>query len=93
MISEAQLKRIAELARLQLTEGELALYPKQFSSILEYFEKIAKIPTEKVEPLVTPTDMVQTLRGDEVKPWEHHNESLANAPERSGNLFKVPPVV
>jgi aspartyl-tRNA(Asn)/glutamyl-tRNA(Gln) amidotransferase subunit C len=93
MISEADLRKVAKLARLELSEDELAIYPKQFASILQHFEQIAKIDTTGVEPLVTPTDMTQHLRPDELKVWEGVESGLANAPERSGNLFKVPPVV
>lgn len=93
MISENELKKVAKLARLELRPEEIAAYPKQFASILEYFEQIAKIDTSKVEPLVTPSDMVQNLREDVAQAWEGAETAMANAPERSGNLFKVPPVV
>jgi aspartyl-tRNA(Asn)/glutamyl-tRNA(Gln) amidotransferase subunit C len=93
VISEAELKKVARLARLELRQEEMQVYPKQFAAILEYFEQIAKIDTKNVEPLVTPTDMEQQLRADAVKGWENTDLALANAPERSGNLFKVPPVV
>ena len=93
MISEAELKKVAKLARLELKPEELALYPKQFAAILEYFEQIAKVDTTQVEPLLTPTDMDQHLRADEIRPWGGAEAAMSNAPERSGNLFKVPPVV
>ncbi len=93
MISESELKKVAKLARLQLSNEELAVYGKQFSSILEYFEQISKVETANVEPLVTPTDMEQNLRPDLSQAWEGAETAMANAPDRSGNLFKVPPVV
>ena len=93
MISEAELKKVAKLARLELRPEEMAVYPKQFAAILEYFEQISKVETSKVEPLVTPTDMEQNLREDRSEHWEAVDSALGNAPERSGNLFKVPPVV
>jgi aspartyl-tRNA(Asn)/glutamyl-tRNA(Gln) amidotransferase subunit C len=93
VISESELKKVARLARLELKAEEMAVYPKQFAAILEYFEQIAKIDTKGVEPLVSPTDMEQHLRQDIMKPWEGADQAMNNAPERSGNLFKVPPVV
>ena len=93
MISEADLKKVAKLARLELRAEELSVYPKQFAAILEYFEQIAKIDTQNIEPLVTPTDIDQMLRPDVSENWAGAEQALANAPERSGNLFKVPPVV
>ncbi len=93
MISEAELKKVAKLARLQLSAGELEVYPEQFAAIFEYFEQIAKLDTSKVEPLITPTDMVQHMRQDQAEPWKNAEVAMQNAPERLGNLFKVPPVV
>jgi aspartyl-tRNA(Asn)/glutamyl-tRNA(Gln) amidotransferase subunit C len=93
MISEADLQKVASLARLELTAEELKVYPKQFAAILEYFEQIAKVDTSGITPLVTPTDMEQTLRIDLTSEWESPEAAMANAPDRSGNLFKVPPVV
>lgn len=93
MISDEELKKVARLARLELSQEELTVYPKQFAAILEYFEQISKVDTKKVEPLVTPTDMDQNLRADRMEPWDGAESALSNAPERSGNLFKVPPVV
>lgn len=86
-------KKVALLARLEITDEEEALYKKQIPSILQYFEKISVLDTSGVEPLVTPTPMVQTLRIDEVAPGLGAEKAMANAPEKSGNLYKVPPVV
>ena len=93
MIGENELKKVARLARLELTEEEMKVYPQQLSAILGYFEQISKVDTKGVEPLITPSEIVQILRPDEAQVWDHMEEALANAPERSGNLFKVPPVV
>lgn len=93
MISESDLKKVAQLARLTLSEEEFAVYPEQFSAILKHFEQIEKVATDGVEPLVTASDIEQSLRADKVEQWESAEVAMANAPERSGNLFKVPPVV
>lgn len=93
MISEADLKKVAHLARLQIDDAELAKYQQQFKAILEYFEQISKVDTKSVEPMVTPTDIHQHLRPDVAEKWSGAEAALANAPERTGNLFKVPPVV
>lgn len=93
MIGEKEVERIATLARLSLTEQETKTFARQLSSILEHFKQIAKIDTQGVEPLVTPTEMPQNLRADKSEQWAATSEALKNAPEKSGNLFKVPPVV
>lgn len=93
MIKKEELVKVAHLARISVTEEELAKYQEQLSKAMEYFEMIEKIDTSGVEPLVTPTDMEQHLRPDKMENWEGREQALENAPEKSGNLYKVPPVV
>ena len=85
--------KIAKLARLEISEDEQKLYADQLGAIFEYFEQISGINTNNIEPMVTPTDMVQFLRPDEVIPGAGAGTAVASAPEKSGHLFKVPPVV
>ncbi|MCB0341954.1 MAG: Asp-tRNA(Asn)/Glu-tRNA(Gln) amidotransferase subunit GatC [Pseudobdellovibrionaceae bacterium] len=87
------IEKVVKLARLTITEDEAKQYSEQIPAILEYFEKISKVNTKGVEPLVTPTPMEQHLREDKVQPGLGAEKALANAPEKSGHLFKVPPVV
>lgn len=94
MISEAEVSRVAHLARLSLTQDETKKLAEQLSSVLKAFEHVSKIKTDGIEPLVTPTDIEQFWRED--KPMQIKSASEAamqNAPESVGNLFKVPPVV
>lgn len=93
MIDANAVNKVAGLARLQLTEEEKKLYAAQLSAILGYFEQIAKIDTKDVLPLVTPTDVEAFWREDELEKSAGADVAMANAPEKSGNLFKVPPVV
>lgn len=93
MITEKNIQKIAELSRLSLTEEELQSYSQQLSSILEHFQKLAAVNTDGVEPLVTPTDMVEHWRDDCAETWAAADRALEQAPEKVGNLFKVPPVV
>ena len=85
--------RVAQLAALKLSEKEQELFANQLPSIFEHFEKIAAVDTGDLEPLVTPTDIVCEFREDDVADWENAETAVSNAPEKSGNLFKVPPVV
>lgn len=93
MISEADVARVALLARLSLTPEETRKLADQLSTVLKHFEQVSKVDTDGVEPLVTPTDMEEFWRADETVKWETPETALANAPESVGNLFKVPPVV
>ena len=92
-IDKKTIEHIAKLARLQITDSEAEEYSQQFTKILAYFEQISKVDTQGVVPLVTPTDMKAIWRPDEVKMENTSDEMVANAPQRTGNLFTVPPVV
>ena len=93
MLDKETVKRVATLARLQLSEGEVAQLEQQLSVILQAFEEIAAVNTDGVVPLVTPSEMALVLREDQATPTVGVEEILKNAPERSGHLFRVPPVV
>jgi aspartyl-tRNA(Asn)/glutamyl-tRNA(Gln) amidotransferase subunit C len=93
MFSEKDVENIAYLARLSLTSEEKQAYARQLSSILNYFQQLAEVDTKNVEPLVTPTDMVAEWRADKLKTWRGSEAAVSQAPEKVGNLFKVPPVV
>ena len=93
MISEDEVARVALLARLSVTPEEKAKLATQLSAVLGHFEKVSKVKTDGIEPLLTPTDMPSLLREDRRENWEDAEVAMANAPEAVGNLFKVPPVV
>lgn len=92
-MKEADVEKVASLARLKINKDELEMYVPQLKSIVSYFEKISQVNTEGVEPLVTPTDMEVIYREDVLIEFEGAAEALDQAPEKMGNLFKVPPVV
>lgn len=85
-------KKVSQLSRLKLTDSELVEIQAQLSAVLENFEQIAQVNTDGIVPLLSPTEVVQTLRADEVEMFDSE-KIMANAPEKSGRLFKVPPVV
>lgn len=87
------IKKTAQLAKLALSEKELNEVTGQLGLILKHFEKISEIPTENVEPLLTPTEIETFWREDVVLQELSPDEVLQNAPLSQGHLFKVPPVV
>ena len=93
MIDQKTIEHISKLARLSITQGEAEQYREQLSKVLEYFQQIAKIKTEGIEPMVTPTDIEIFLRADKVEVDLKTEEIMAGAPDKAGHLFKVPPVV
>ena len=93
MITKETVLQISHLARLELSEVEVAAYAEQLTATLENFNQIAVIDTGNIEPLLTPSEITPHLRVDEAIKGPGAELILANAPEKSGNLFKVPPVV
>ncbi len=93
MIDQKTIQHIAKLARLKVTPEEATVYGDQLTKVLSHFQKISEIDTTGIEPLVTPTEIEIYLRPDEVKKENTAEEMVVNAPEKAGNLFKVPPVV
>ena len=93
MIDQKTISHIAKLARLYITDEEAKLYGEQLTKVLTQFEQISKVNTETVEPLVTPTDIESFWREDAVVKEVSAEEMVENAPQKTGNLFTVPPVV
>ncbi len=93
MISEDAIRHVANLARMALSEDEVKTYSKQLGAILEHFKQLEELDTQKVEPLVTPTDVEPHFREDVAEKGMGAEAIVSNAPEKSGNLFKVPAVL
>lgn len=93
MIDQKTIHRIAQLARLHVNENEAEQYAAQLTKVLTHFQEISTIDTSKIEPLITPTDIALILREDVAKHEFTTEELLKNAPDKMGQLFKVPPVI
>ena len=92
-VSLKDVEKIADLARLYITEEEKEKYTGQLNVILEYMEQLNKVDTSNVEPLSHPFELTNVFRDDEVQPSLPVDEALKNAPDKSGNYFKVPKVI
>ncbi|MFQ5667902.1 MAG: Asp-tRNA(Asn)/Glu-tRNA(Gln) amidotransferase subunit GatC [Candidatus Binatia bacterium] len=92
-LSREEVRHIALLARLDLSEDEQAAFSEQLSHILHYFEKLATIDTQAVEPTAHVVDMAAAYRDDVVSNPPGTEELRANAPARDGNFFKVPKII
>lgn len=92
-IDKNTIKKMAKLSQLSLTPDEEKLYAEQLEHILNYVSQLSEVNTDGIEPMVTATDMPVTLREDIVQKKFTAEEIVSNAPDKSGNLFKVPPVL
>lgn len=88
-----QVRHIAHLARLRLTQDEEKRYQDQLSDILDYAERLQSVDTNHISPTATVLDRFAPLRDDEVRPCPPREDILANAPEAEDGMFRVPPVL
>ena len=90
-ITRDEVLHVARLARLELTDDEVDRFTEQLSPILEAVAKVSELDLSGVEPTAHPLDVVNVWAEDEPRPSLAVDEALANAPEREGGFFKVPP--
>jgi aspartyl-tRNA(Asn)/glutamyl-tRNA(Gln) amidotransferase subunit C len=84
---------VAHLARLDLTEAERQEFQAQLEQIVAYVNQIREIPVEGVEPTAHAVAVQNVFREDEVRPGLDQEQALANAPEQAAGQFKVPIIV
>ncbi len=92
-IDEAQVRKVAKLARLELADSEIEEFTAQLSAILDYMEKMNELDTADVEPLAHCLPISNILRDDSIKASLGTEKTLANAPQRDGEFFKVPKIL
>ena len=90
-ISREQLLHVASLARLELREDELERLGAQLNDIIAAVSKVSELDLTDVPPTSHPLDVVNVWAEDEPHESLSIEDALANAPEREGTYFKVPP--
>jgi aspartyl-tRNA(Asn)/glutamyl-tRNA(Gln) amidotransferase subunit C len=88
-LSREEVLHIARLARLGLTEAEVARLGEQLSNILENFEILRQVDTGNVPPTAQSVALQNVMRDDEVAPSLPPGDILANAPRKEGDCFRV----
>lgn len=88
-----QVRKVAKLARLALTEAEIEEFTGQLGAILGYVEKMNELDTASIEPLAHCLPISNVLRPDEVRPSLGTELTLSNAPDSDGPFFKVPKIL
>jgi len=84
---------IAHLARLEVSEDELADYVDKLSNIIDFVAELGQLDTTDVVPMAHPLDMPQRLRADEVTESDHRDEYQENATSTSHGYYLVPKVI
>ncbi len=90
-IEREDVVHVARLANLALSEDEVERLGAQLGAILEAVGKVSELDLRDVPPTSHPLDLVNVWADDEPRPSLPIEEALANAPERDGNFFRVPP--
>ena len=89
-ISELEVKKIAELSRLSLTNEELRKRTEDMNNILDYMDTLNEIDTENVEELYNVHDMNNSLREDNYESSLDKRDVLANSPNSNSDYIEVP---
>ena len=92
-ISSDEVKKVEQLAILELNESEIHQHEEQLEKILEYIKQLEKINTENVPCTTRAIEVVNVLRKDEKKNYENSEEILDLAPSRENKFFKVPKII
>ncbi len=92
-IDKENVKRVARLARLELSDEETATMTRQLDTILQYVAKLDELDTSDVAVTTHPQDAVNTFRPDETQPSLPRDKALAASPLQNGEAFVVPRVI
>jgi aspartyl-tRNA(Asn)/glutamyl-tRNA(Gln) amidotransferase subunit C len=90
-VDREQLLHVARLARLELREDAVERFEAQLNDILAAVSKVSELDLADVPATSHPLDVVNVWDADRPRPCLPVEEALANAPEREGDFFKVPP--
>jgi len=92
-VSPEQVRHIAKLARIAMSDAELERLVPELNNILGWVEQLGEVDTDGVEPLATVVDQKLRLRDDVVNDGNIRDAILANAPEAQHGFFAVPKVI
>jgi aspartyl-tRNA(Asn)/glutamyl-tRNA(Gln) amidotransferase subunit C len=92
-LSHAEVRRIAELAKLDLTEEEVGLYAGQLSHILQYFERLQQVDTSHIPPTASVLPLKNVMRPDVALPALPPEDVVRNASDSDELQFRVSAVL
>ena len=92
-ITSNDVRKVAQLARLELSEDQIALYTSQLEKILGYVEQLEQVDTQDVLPTSRAVEVINVLREDLVTSSTIRNEILDQAPSREGDFYRVPKIM
>ena len=93
MIDQAQVHKVAHLARVALTEAEESQFATQLSDILDYVDQLSELDVQDVPPTTRAIDVSNITRADQSHVYPEREAILAGAPEQEGDFFRVPQII
>ncbi len=93
MISADDVRKVAQLARLELPEDQISTFTAQLEKILGYVAQLEQVDTEGVPPTTRAVEVVNVTRDDGVTPTPVREKLLNLAPQREGDFFRVPKIL
>lgn len=93
ILSVDDVRAIADLARLDLSDEDVLRYRQQLSSILGYFQKLEELDTSHIDPTSSVLPLTNVMRGDQAGEALTLDDVVANAPDSDGEQFRVPAVL
>ncbi|WP_016951461.1 Asp-tRNA(Asn)/Glu-tRNA(Gln) amidotransferase subunit GatC [Anabaena sp. PCC 7108] len=93
MIDREQVRKVANLARLELTPDEEEKFTTQLGSILEYIEQLSELDVTDVLPTTRAIDVSNVTREDNLQPYADRDAILSSAPQQEGDFFRVPKIL
>ena len=92
-LTAADVRHVAKLARIELSDAEIEAYQPQLAGILGYVAKLQEVDLAGVAPLTNPLDATNMLRADETTPGLPREAALSVAPQTDGEYFLVPEIL
>lgn len=89
MLSSDEVKKVAQLARIELTDSEVEKFQKDLSAILDYVDELKAVDTEGLEIVSSVTGLENVAREDKAVLIGYQEDIIANAPERKDKYYKV----
>ena len=92
-ITKEEVKKVANLSRLELNENEINNHSEQLEKILEYIKQLEKIDTDNIPCTTRAIEVINVFRKDEKKNFDCNEELLELGPSREEKYFKVPKII
>jgi aspartyl-tRNA(Asn)/glutamyl-tRNA(Gln) amidotransferase subunit C len=92
-IEQDEIEKVAELARIRISEDELGQVTDRITEILQMMDRLQTVDTDNVEPMANPMDATQQLRPDKVTEGNRRDAFQKIAPSVEDGLYLVPKVI